>query len=78
MLIIWNSGYFKFMSSFSGHGFLGIKVERDGNVLHIVNVYSPFNISGKKRLWEELLTVKQQSDAGELCVGDDFNVVFGF
>jgi exonuclease III len=44
-------------------------------VLHIVNVYSPCNLLGKKRLWEELVTVKQQSGVGEWCVGGDFNAV---
>jgi hypothetical protein len=75
MIIIWNSSCFKLLSSFSGYGFLGIKVERDGVVLHIVNVYSPCNLLGKKRLWEELVTVKQQSGVGEWCVGGDFNAV---
>jgi exonuclease III len=75
MLIIWNSAIFKFLNSFFGYGFLGIKVEREGVVLYIVNVYSPCQISGKIRLWEELLSFKQQSAEGEWCVGGDFNVV---
>jgi hypothetical protein len=61
MLIIWNSATFKFLNSFSGFGFLGIKVEREGDVLFIVNIYSPCHISGKIKLWEELLSFKQQS-----------------
>jgi hypothetical protein len=54
---------------------LGIKVEREGAVLYVVNVYSPCNISGKIRLWEELLSFKQQSAEGEWCVRGDFNAV---
>jgi hypothetical protein len=64
LLIIWNSTTFKFLSSFSGHGFLCIKVERDGVVLHIVNVYSPCSLVGKKQLWADLLAVKQSSSDG--------------
>jgi hypothetical protein len=75
MLIIWNSSFFKLLSSFFGHGFLGIKVEKEGVIMHIVNVYSPCNLSGKKKLWEELLLAKQQGGAGEWCVGGDFNAV---
>jgi exonuclease III len=75
LLIIWNSTTFKFLSSFSGHGFLCIKVERDGVVLHIVNVYSPCSLVGKKQLWADLLAVKQSSSDGEWCLGGDFNAV---
>jgi hypothetical protein len=75
MLTIWNSATFKFLNSFSGYGFLGIKVEREGVVLYVVNVYSPCHISGKIRLWEELLSFKQQSAEGEWCVRGDSNAV---
>jgi exonuclease III len=75
MLIIWNSATFKFLNSFSGYGFLGIKVEMEGVLLYIVNIYSPCQIAGKIRLWEELLSFKQQSVEGEWCVGGDFNAV---
>ncbi|MCI28588.1 hypothetical protein A2U01_0049789, partial [Trifolium medium] len=75
MLTIWNSDSFKFLSNFSGDGFLGITVEKEGVVLHIVNIYSPCSISGKKKLWEDLLTLKQQYGSGEWCVGGDFNAV---
>jgi exonuclease III len=64
LLIIWNSTTFKVLSSFSGHGFLCIKVERDGVVLHIVNVYSPCSLVGKKQLGADLLAVKQSSSDG--------------
>ncbi|MCI04523.1 hypothetical protein A2U01_0025570, partial [Trifolium medium] len=76
MLIIWNSDSFKLLNSFSGNGFLGIRVERDDIVTHIINIYSPCSIAGKKKLWEEdVLAFKQQSGGGEWCLGGDFNVV---
>ncbi|MCI03916.1 hypothetical protein A2U01_0024957, partial [Trifolium medium] len=53
----------------------GIKVERQGIVMHIVNIYLPCSLSGKKKLWEDLLAFKQQSGGGEWCLGGDFNVV---
>jgi exonuclease III len=75
LLIVWNSNTFKFLSSFSGHGFLGIKVERDGVVLNIVNVYSPCSMAGKKQLWGDLVSLKQSSGETEWCLGGDFNAV---
>ncbi|MCH86118.1 hypothetical protein A2U01_0006972 [Trifolium medium] len=75
MLIIWNTDSFKFLNSFSGDGFLGITVDREGVVLHIVNIYSPCNMAGKKKLWEDLLSFKRQYGSGEWCVGGDFNDV---
>jgi exonuclease III len=75
MLIIWNSVFFNLRNSFSGDGFLGVSVDREGDVLHIVNVYAPCNISGKKKLWEDLSMLKQQIGGGKWCVGGDFNAV---
>ncbi|XP_045791549.1 uncharacterized protein LOC123886261 [Trifolium pratense] len=47
----------------------------DGDVLHIVNVYSSCNFVKKKKMWEDLLTLKQHSGVGEWCVGGDFNAI---
>ncbi|GAU22765.1 hypothetical protein TSUD_129770 [Trifolium subterraneum] len=47
----------------------------EGEELHIVNIYSPCNISGKKQLWDNLLALKQNSGGGKWCVGGDFNVI---
>ncbi|GAU23839.1 hypothetical protein TSUD_380010 [Trifolium subterraneum] len=51
------------------------RVELEGKVVYIVNIYSPCNLSGKKKLWEELVALKNQSDGGEWCLGGDFNAV---
>ncbi|PNX89244.1 hypothetical protein L195_g045361 [Trifolium pratense] len=75
MLVIWNSDSFMLLRSFDGNGFLGIKVELDGVVMHIVNIYSLCSLSGKKKLWEDLLVFKQQSGGGEWCIRGDFNAV---
>jgi hypothetical protein len=52
-----------------------IRVERDGVVLNLVNVYSPCSITGKKKLWEDLLSLKQQYGGKEWCIGGDFNAI---
>jgi exonuclease III len=75
MLIMWNNSSLKLLSTFSGNGYLGIKVEREGNILFLVNIYSPCSLAGKKKLWEDLLAFKNQNGDGEWCVGGDFNAV---
>jgi hypothetical protein len=50
-------------------------VEVVGNVLFLFNIYSPCNLEGKKKLWEELLVLKNLNGDGEWCVGGDFNAV---
>ncbi|CAJ2652296.1 unnamed protein product [Trifolium pratense] len=75
LLVIWNSVTFNLLNNFSGEGFLGISVEKEGDVMHIVNIYSPCSALGKKKLWEDLLALKQQNSVGEWCVGGDFNAI---
>jgi exonuclease III len=69
LLIIWNSDFCNLLANFSGDGYLGVRVERDGVELSLVNVYSPCNLSGKKKLWEDLLSLKQQGGGGGLVFG---------
>jgi exonuclease III len=64
MLIIWNSNSFKLLSNFSGVGYLGIQVEKENTVMYLVNIYSPCSVAGKKKLWDDLLTLKRQSGRG--------------
>jgi exonuclease III len=75
MIILWNSNCFNLLNSFSGDGFLGITVEREGAVLNFINIYSPCSLAGKKKLWDELLDFKLQSGGGEWCFGGDFNAI---
>ncbi|GAU25065.1 hypothetical protein TSUD_257590 [Trifolium subterraneum] len=75
MLIIWNFDFFSLLNSYYGDGYLGIRVDREGDELNIVNVYSPCIISGKKKLWEDLLALKQSTGGGKWCVRGDFNSI---
>jgi hypothetical protein len=74
MLILWNIDSFKLLNNFFGDGFLGITVEREGMVLHLINIYSPCTLAGKRKLWYDLVTFKNNC-GGEWCVGGDFNDV---
>jgi hypothetical protein len=75
LLILWNPNCFNLINSFFGDGFLGISVEREGVSLNFINIYSPCNLAGKKKLWADLLALKHQSGGGEWCLGGDFNAI---
>ncbi|MCI00463.1 hypothetical protein A2U01_0021482, partial [Trifolium medium] len=75
LLTMWNSDLILFNFSFYGDGFLGISVEWEGVVLYIINVYAPCTVSGKRKLWQELLDFKMNNEEGEWCLGGDFNAV---
>jgi exonuclease III len=75
LLIMWNKDLFTLRHSFTGDGFLGICVEWMAGLLYIVNIYSSCLLSGKKKLWADLLDFKSNNDQGEWCLGGDFNSV---
>jgi hypothetical protein len=75
LLVMWNSDSFNLVNSFSGESYLGITVEREGAVTHLVNIYSPCSLSGKKKLWEDLLEIKQLFTGGKCCLRGDFNAI---
>ncbi|GAU46956.1 hypothetical protein TSUD_403050 [Trifolium subterraneum] len=61
--------------SFTGDGFLGIYVEWKVGLLYIVNVYSSCNISGKRKLWPDLVDFKLNNEPGEWCLEGEFNSI---
>ncbi|PNY10571.1 cysteine-rich receptor-like protein kinase [Trifolium pratense] len=75
LLITWCDGKFVVRKSFEGEGYTGLCIEMEGTVFYIVNVYCPCSLSGKRKLWEELLALKISSEKGEWCVGGHFNCV---
>ena len=60
-----------------GNGFLANEDNwRDNNeVITLVNVYSPWDLEGKRRLWKELLDYKNSSNVSRWCIVGDFNSV---
>ncbi|GAU16840.1 hypothetical protein TSUD_367870 [Trifolium subterraneum] len=75
LLSVWNKDLFSFRYSFTGDGFLGVCVEWKAGLLYIVNVYSSCNISGKRKLWTNLIDFKLNNEPGEWCLGGDFNSI---
>jgi hypothetical protein len=39
---------------------------------YIINIYSPCNLTGKRKLWAYLLGLKMNFDPGEWFLGGDF------
>jgi exonuclease III len=75
LLSIWNKGLFSYHYSFTGVGFLGVCVEWKEGLLYLINIYSPCTLSGKRKLWRDLLELKLNNAPGEWCLGGDFNSV---
>ncbi|KAK2445688.1 hypothetical protein QL285_016590 [Trifolium repens] len=73
LLSIWNTDLFSYRYSFTGDGFLGICVEWKSSLLYIVNIYSSCTLSGKRKLWNDLIEFKMNNEPGEWCLGGDFN-----
>ncbi|PNX66795.1 cytochrome p450, partial [Trifolium pratense] len=75
LLTVWKRDLFNFCFSFTGTGFLGLCVEWKNTVIYIVNIYSPCNMSGKRKLWSELIAFKLNNVKGEWVLGGDFNAI---
>ncbi|MCI10869.1 hypothetical protein A2U01_0031966, partial [Trifolium medium] len=75
LLLLWNAGLFVVNHVINGDGFIGICVEEDGKFLYIINVYSPCNLQGKRRLWNDLLNLKSGCEEGDWCIAGDFNAI---
>ena len=63
LLCFWNEDDFVLQNSISGNGYIGLEgTWLEGNrQVTIVNVYSPFDLEGKRALWLELKNLKALS-----------------
>ncbi|KAF1863490.1 hypothetical protein Lal_00030524 [Lupinus albus] len=77
LLSIWRKNKFQLHSSHSGKGFIDIcgHFWNSDKVCHIVNVYSPCNIKGKRQPWQDLDDLKKASSNNLWCLVGDFNSV---
>lgn len=60
MLSLWNSTMGKLIFSFSGRDFSGVCLEWGckKTKCFVVNIYSPCNMTGKRKLWDDLRMTK--------------------
>ena len=77
LLCFWNEDDFVLQNSISGNGYIGLEgTWLEGNrQVTIVNVYSPFDLEGKRALWLELKNLKALSSNSRWCATWDFNAI---
>jgi exonuclease III len=77
LITMWDNKKGKLISSFQGHGYLGVVLQWGVNeeVCVIVNVYAPCVLQAKKTLWVELLVARRFNVADHFCILGDFNSV---
>lgn len=77
ILNMWNTVTLTSVFSFSREGYSGVCLEKGVNNVQcsVVNIYSPCTMAGKRKLWEDLLRVKNRFGNGLWCLVGDFNVV---
>lgn len=47
--------------------------EWEGEVIHVINVYSPCSLNRKRQLWDDLIHLKGRLGGGFFCQEGDFN-----
>ena len=75
ILCVWVSGMFEVDSTIIGDNFICISAKFHDSICHLVNVYSPCSLAGKRRLWEDLRRVRHELGGDNWCVSGDFNAV---
>ncbi|CAK8542576.1 unnamed protein product [Lathyrus sativus] len=75
ILSMWNTTRISAFSSFSGKGFLGLHLAWNNHNLVIINVYAPCDPADKRRLWRDLINIKNNYPDVGWIVGGDFNSV---
>lgn len=77
LIIMWKRGCFVLNSEFHGDNFLGLEGfwGVDQVNVTIVNVYAPCDLRGKKKLWDEIVSVKEFKGGEKWCVLGDFNSI---
>ncbi|XP_058745932.1 uncharacterized protein LOC131618791 [Vicia villosa] len=75
ILTLWNKEVVDVCFSFSEEGFLGICAMFKGVKYYFVSIYSSCHIALKRRLWGELISLRNRWVDGEWCWGGDFNSI---
>lgn len=75
LLCVWVSGLFDVESTVIGEHFVCIAAKFHDTTCHLVNVYSAGNITGKRRLWDDLRNLRGELGGNNWCVAGDFNAV---
>ncbi|GKV10561.1 hypothetical protein SLEP1_g21905 [Rubroshorea leprosula] len=76
LICVWNLGVFKKDRVYEGENYIGVYGfwGKDAVPVHIINVYSPCNITSKRALWQELKLLVLGTK-GNWCLVGAFNAV---
>ena len=75
LLCLWSEKAFKMERKVSGRGFIlleGVWIQ-EAQKVHILNIYSPCDITNKRLLWDSIRQLKNLSHGGLWCILGDFN-----
>ena len=77
LLCLWNNSAFQVERTIKCHSFLFLDGTwvTENQRLHIVNVYAPCDLPGKRILWEELRQLKLANPNGVWCFLGNFNSI---
>lgn len=77
MLSLWDANRGSLVFTFTGRGFSGVCLDWGSNKerCFMVNIYSPCNMEGKRKLWEDLKMSRKGFEKGLWCLIGDFNAV---
>lgn len=77
LLSIWDSNIGSLNFTFTGNGFSGVCLSWSVKKIKcfVVNIYSPCNLAGKRKLWHDLCMTKTDFGQGLWCLVGDFNAV---
>lgn len=73
--MLWRREIFASKFSFRREIFVGIKANFKGTICYFVSVYSSCNLEMKRKMWEQLITLKMKWSDGKWCVAGDFNSI---
>ncbi|CAK8538120.1 unnamed protein product [Lathyrus sativus] len=75
ILTMWNTVRISACFSFSGKGFLVLNFVWNNHRLMVINVYVPCGSADKRKLWRDLIKIKNNYPDIGWIVGGDFNAV---
>lgn len=72
---IWDSTVFERQELWAENGLLGVTGLWKGRKVHIVNVYAPNSLAGKKEVWSQIVEKMRGKEDENWCICGDFNAI---
>ncbi|XP_074373731.1 uncharacterized protein LOC141714089 [Apium graveolens] len=77
LIMAWDSLCFQYLGLASGRTWKWVqfKCSLTNDIFHVVNVYGPLNLKGKRKLWPEISEILLIAGNDLVCVVGDFNSI---